>query len=270
LVRATAQPASINRTAFDATVHCLTGCAIGETLGLVIATALGWHDLPSVLIAIALAFAFVSALTIRPLIAGGLALRAAARTAVVADTISITVMELVDTAIVLAIPGAMAAGLVDPLFWGSLATSLAVAIVVALPVNRWLVGRGLGTPSFMARTVTDSGGSTRGIPWYRPDRLMSGRPSIAEGVVTTERGSNEAIRCPSCGSIDWFRCGLVVAAGDGGTVEVVEGTNPPGCPDDGWSCMACGQEVEVEGALEHAIDEANRTFPRRRPVADRA
>jgi hypothetical protein len=135
---------SLNQTAFQATVHCLTGCAIGETLGLAIATALGWHDLPSVLIAIVLAFVFGYALTIRPLIAGGLPLAKAARTAVAADTVSIVVMETVDTAIVLAIPGAMAAGLTDPLFWASLAASLAVAFVVALPVNRWLIGRGLG------------------------------------------------------------------------------------------------------------------------------
>jgi Domain of unknown function (DUF4396) len=135
---------SINRTAFDATVHCLTGCAIGEVLGLVIATALGWHDLPSVLLAIVLAFGFGYGLTIRPLLAGGLRFRDAARAAVVGDTVSITTMEIMDTAIVLAIPGAMAAGLLDWLFWGSLVLSLIVAFAVALPVNRWLIARGLG------------------------------------------------------------------------------------------------------------------------------
>jgi uncharacterized protein DUF4396 len=135
---------SINRTAFDATVHCLTGCAIGEVLGLVIATALGWHDLPSVLLAIVLAFGFGYGLTIRPLLTGGLAFRDAVRAAIVGDTVSITTMEVMDTAIVLAIPGAMAAGLLDGLFWGSLVLSLIVAFVVALPVNRWLIARGLG------------------------------------------------------------------------------------------------------------------------------
>jgi hypothetical protein len=135
---------SINRTAFDATVHCLTGCAIGEVLGLVIATALGWHDLPSVLLAIVLAFGFGYGLTIRPLLTGGLAFRDAVRAAIVGDTVSITTMEAMDTAIVLAIPGAMAAGLLDGLFWGSLVLSLIVAFVVALPVNRWLIARGLG------------------------------------------------------------------------------------------------------------------------------
>ena len=135
---------SINRTAFDATVHCLTGCAIGEVLGLVIATALGWHDLPSVLLAIVLAFGFGYGLTIRPLLTGGLAFRDAVRAAILGDTVSITTMEVMDTAIVLAIPGAMAAGLLDGLFWGSLVLSLIVAFVVALPVNRWLIARGLG------------------------------------------------------------------------------------------------------------------------------
>jgi len=135
---------SLNQTAFQATVHCLTGCAIGEVLGLVIATALGWHDLPSILLAIVLAFAFGYGLTMQPLLAGGLAFREAVRAAIVGDTISITTMEIMDNAIVLAIPGAMAAGLLDGLFWGSLVLSLVVAFVVTLPVNRWLIARGLG------------------------------------------------------------------------------------------------------------------------------
>jgi hypothetical protein len=140
----TAAAPGLNRLAFQATVHCLTGCAIGEVLGLVIATALGWHDLPSILLAIVLAFVFGYALTIRQLRAAGIPFRRAARTALASDTISITVMEIVDSLIVVAIPGAMAAGLLDPLFWGSLALSLLVAFVVALPVNRWLISRGLG------------------------------------------------------------------------------------------------------------------------------
>lgn len=135
---------SLNRTAYQATVHCLTGCAIGEVLGLVIATALGWHDLPSILLAIVLAFGFGYGLTMRPLLTGGLSFREAVRAAIVGDTISITTMEVMDTAIVVAIPGAMAAGLLDGLFWGSLVLSLVVAFVVTLPVNRWLIARGLG------------------------------------------------------------------------------------------------------------------------------
>ena len=135
---------SLNRTAFQATVHCLTGCAIGEVLGLVVSTALGWHDLPSILLAIVLAFAFGYGLTMRPLVATGLGFRVAARTALAADTVSIVVMEVMDNLIVVAIPGAMAAELTDGLFWGSLALSLVVAFVVAFPVNRWLIARGLG------------------------------------------------------------------------------------------------------------------------------
>ena len=135
---------SINRLATQATVHCLTGCSIGEVLGLVIATALAWDDLPSIALSIVLAFVFGYALTIRPLLASGLVFGRAARLALASDTVSITTMEIVDTAIIVAIPGAMAAGLADPLFWGSLALSLAVAGVVAWPVNRWLITRGQG------------------------------------------------------------------------------------------------------------------------------
>src|SRR3954469_13374483 len=135
---------SLNQSAIQATVHCLTGCAIGEVLGLVIATALGWHDLPSVVLAIVLAFAFGYGLTMRPLLAAGLPFRTAVRAAIAGDTVSITTMEIMDTLIVLAVPGAMAAGLLDGLFWGSLVLSLGVAFVVTVPVNRWLIARGLG------------------------------------------------------------------------------------------------------------------------------
>ena len=135
---------SLNRLSLSATLHCLTGCAIGEVLGLVIATALGWPDLPSVVLAIVLAFVFGYALTMRTLLASGIALGAALRLALASDTLSITTMEIVDTAIVLAIPGAMAAGLDSALFWGSLAFSLVIAGVVAFPVNRWLIARGRG------------------------------------------------------------------------------------------------------------------------------
>jgi hypothetical protein len=136
--------ASLNRTAFDATVHCLTGCAIGEVLGLAIATALGWHDLPSILLAIVLAFAFGYALTMRPLLRSGMPVRDAVRAAIAGDTVSIATMEVVDNAIVLLIPGAMAAGLLDGLFWASLLVALVIAFIVTLPVNRWLIARGLG------------------------------------------------------------------------------------------------------------------------------
>jgi hypothetical protein len=135
---------SLNRMAASATTHCLTGCAIGEVLGLVIATQLGWHDLPSIALAIVLAFVFGYALTVRGLLAGGVPVARALRLAFASDTISIGVMEIVDNLIVLVIPGAMAAGIVDPLFWGSLVLSLVVAWLVAFPVNRFLISRGRG------------------------------------------------------------------------------------------------------------------------------
>jgi hypothetical protein len=136
--------AALNRLALSATVHCLTGCGIGEVLGLVIATALGWGDLASIVLAVVLAFFFGYALTLRPLLKSGIALGAALGLAFAADTLSITVMEIVDNAIILLIPGAMEAGLADPLFWGSLAVALALAFVAAFPVNRWLIARGRG------------------------------------------------------------------------------------------------------------------------------
>ncbi|HEY7969468.1 MAG TPA: DUF4396 domain-containing protein [Candidatus Limnocylindrales bacterium] len=141
--QASAAP-SLNQLATQATVHCLTGCSIGEILGMVISTALGWHDLPSVVVSIVLAFVFGYALTVRPLLASGIPAGRASRLAFASDTVSITVMEVVDTATILLIPGAMAAGLTDALFWGSLAASLAIAGVIAWPVNRWLIARGRG------------------------------------------------------------------------------------------------------------------------------
>ena len=135
---------SLTRLAAQATTHCLTGCAIGEVLGMVIATALDWGNLPAIALSVVLAFLFGYALTIRPLLASGMRLRQAGRLALAADTVSITVMEITDNAILLLIPAAMDAQLTDPLFWGSLAFSLAVAGVVAFPVNRWMIGRGQG------------------------------------------------------------------------------------------------------------------------------
>lgn len=134
----------LTRTAASATAHCLTGCAIGEVLGLVIGTALGWGDVPTIALAVALAFFFGYLLTMIPLLRAGMALGAAVGLALAADTVSIVVMEVTDNAVMLAVPGAMEAGLADPLFWGALAFALAVAFAVALPVNRWLIARGRG------------------------------------------------------------------------------------------------------------------------------
>jgi hypothetical protein len=142
--QATHTPTSLNSLAARATTHCLIGCGIGEVLGVVIGTALGWTDFATIVLAITLAFVFGYSLTVWPLVASGMAFRVAARTALVADTISIATMELVDNAILLVIPGAMAASIATPLFWISLAISLAIAWVVTFPVNRWLIARGRG------------------------------------------------------------------------------------------------------------------------------
>ncbi len=137
---------SLNALAFSATVHCLTGCAIGEVLGMVIGTALGWSDLATIALAIVLAFVFGYTLTSLPLLRSGMALAAVAPIAFASDTVSITItiMEIVDNAIVLAIPGAMEATLGDVGFWAALAFALLVAGAAAYPVNRWLLARGKG------------------------------------------------------------------------------------------------------------------------------
>lgn len=135
---------SLNRLAFSATVHCLTGCAIGEVLGMVIGTALGWGNAATIALAVVLAFLFGYGLTMLPLLRSGLAFGAALGLALAADTASIAIMEVVDNAIMLLIPGAMHAGLGSVLFWGSLAVALLIAGAVAFPVNRWLIARGGG------------------------------------------------------------------------------------------------------------------------------
>ena len=136
--------ASLNRTAFSATVHCLSGCAIGEVLGMVIGTALGWGNVATIALAVALAFFFGYSLTMIPLLRAGLAFGAALPLAFASDTLSIAVMEIVDNVIMVAIPGAMEAGPTSLLFWGSLAVALLIAGVVAFPVNRYLISRGKG------------------------------------------------------------------------------------------------------------------------------
>lgn len=132
------------KTAISATLHCLTGCAIGEVLGMVIGTALGWSNWPTVILAVALAFVFGYALTMGPVLRAGLAFGAAISVALAADTVSIAVMEIVDNAFILAIPGAMEAGLASWLFWLTLAASLLVAFVVTVPVNKKMIERGKG------------------------------------------------------------------------------------------------------------------------------
>jgi len=139
-----APAAALNRTAFSATLHCLTGCAIGEVAGMVIGTALGLGNLETIALAMALAFVSGYALTMLPLLRAGLPVAMVLKLAFLADTASITIMEIVDNLVMLAIPGAMDAPLDSGLFWGSLAFSLAVAGAAAFPVVRWLIARGKG------------------------------------------------------------------------------------------------------------------------------
>ncbi len=136
--------AALTGVAVSATLHCLTGCAIGEVAGVAIGTAAGFSDLGTIALAIALAFLFGYALTSLPLLRAGLAVGAVVSIALASDTLSIATMEVVDNAILLLIPGAMEAGLGDLLFWGSLAFALVVAFLLTVPVNRWLIARGKG------------------------------------------------------------------------------------------------------------------------------
>jgi len=135
---------TLDAVALSATLHCLTGCAIGEVTGMVLGTALGFSEWGTVALAVALAFLFGYGLTSLPLLRAGMAFAAVVPIALAADTLSIATMEIVDNAIMLAVPGAMEAGLDSPLFWGALAVALVIAGVVAYPVNRWLIARGKG------------------------------------------------------------------------------------------------------------------------------
>lgn len=135
---------SLSRLAFSATVHCLTGCAIGEVLGMILATWWGWGDIASIALAIVLAFFFGYGLTSLPLLRSGMTVRQVAPLAFASDTASITTMEIVDNLFIVLVPGAMSAGLGDALFWWSLALGLLIAGAIAYPVNRWLIARGKG------------------------------------------------------------------------------------------------------------------------------
>ena len=136
--------ADLNRLALAATLHCLTGCGIGEVAGMVIGTALHWGNFATIVLAVGLAFVFGYTLTMRPLLASGMTVGQTMRLALAADTASIVIMEIVDNLIMLLIPGAMDAHIDNPLFWGSLAVALILAAFAAFPVNRWLIRRGRG------------------------------------------------------------------------------------------------------------------------------
>ena len=135
---------SLNRLAISATTHCLTGCAIGEIMGMAIATALGWSNLGQIALAVGLAYLFGFGLTARPLVKAGLATGVVVSTALAADTISITIMEAIDNVTVLLVPGAMEAGVGDPLLYGSVALGFAIAYPFAFWANRYMIARGKG------------------------------------------------------------------------------------------------------------------------------
>jgi hypothetical protein len=151
---------ALTSLALSATLHCLTGCAIGEVAGMIIGTALGFSDWGTIALAVALAFLFGYTLTSVPLLRAGLALAVVIPIALASDTLSIAVMEIVDNAILLAVPGAMEAGVGDLLFWGSLSVALVIAGMFALPVNRWLLARGKGHAA-VHRTGIHGGPPTR-------------------------------------------------------------------------------------------------------------
>jgi hypothetical protein len=177
---------SLNRVAVTATLHCLTGCAIGEVLGLVIGTALDLGNATTIALAVVLAFLFGYTLTMAPLLRAGLALATAIPLAFASDSLSIAVMEIVDNVVVLAVPDAMDASLSSPLFWGTLALALAVAFVFAVPVNRYLIARGRGHAVVHAYHGHDHGdapaesavGSARGL-------VLIGLGAIAVTLVVT-------------------------------------------------------------------------------------
>jgi hypothetical protein len=137
-------PRELTRAAISATLHCLTGCALGEVLGMVLTTALGWGNAANIVVSIALAFVFGYTLAMRPVLAAGVPFRRALGVALASDTVSITSMELMDNLGLVVIPGAIDAGLGDWLFWASLVGTLAIAFVITVPVNRWLIARGKG------------------------------------------------------------------------------------------------------------------------------
>jgi len=152
-------PDSLNRTAFTATLHCLTGCAIGEVLGMAIGTALGWGNAATIALAVTLAFLFGYSLTMLPLLRAGLAVAIALPLAFASDSLSIALMEIADNGMMMALPGAMDAGLSDSLFWGALAFALVVAFAFAYPLNRYLIARGQGHAVVHAYHGHDSHGS---------------------------------------------------------------------------------------------------------------
>ena len=180
---------ALTQVALAATLHCLTGCAIGEVAGMLIGTAAGFSNLATVVLSVALAFLFGYSLTSLPLLRAGIALAAVVPIALASDTLSIATMEVVDNAIIVAVPGAMDAGLGQLLFWGSLAFSLAVAGVVAFPVNRWLIARGRGHAA-VHRTGIHGGPSPRLVGIAAVIAFVFGAAVLIADVVKSDNGGD--------------------------------------------------------------------------------
>ena len=187
----------VNQMALSATLHCLTGCAIGEVLGMIIGTALGWSNGATIALSIVLAFVFGYSLTSLPLLRGGLALAAVIPIALASDTLSITVMEIVDNSIVLVIPGAIDAGLSDVLFWGSLSFALFVAGLCAYPVNRWLLQRGKGHTAVHETGIHGGPRPTGGRRDHRARGGLRAGRARRDGRWVTRRGPRPCTRAGS-------------------------------------------------------------------------
>jgi hypothetical protein len=195
---------ALDRVAFSATLHCLTGCAIGEIVGMIVGTALGFSDWGTVALAVALAFLFGYTLTSLPLLRAGIAFATVVPIALATDTFSIATMEVVDNAIMLGVPGAMEAGVGDLLFWGALAVALPIAGVVAFPVNRWLIQRGKGH-AVLHETGIHGGPSTRSVAIAAAVAAVFGTSVlVAEALDSDEEsqrhdGGHGAIQAPAGG-----------------------------------------------------------------------
>jgi hypothetical protein len=174
---------ALDAVALSATLHCLTGCAIGEVLGMIIGTALGWSDWQTIILAVALAFFFGYSLTSLPLLRSGIALSAVVPIALASDTLSIAIMEIVDNAIMLAVPGAMDAGLTNLLFWGSLSVALVVAGAAAFPANRWLIARGKGHTAVHV-TGVHGGPPTAAVAWVAVAAAVFGTTVLVVELVS--------------------------------------------------------------------------------------
>jgi Domain of unknown function (DUF4396) len=182
--------AALTGIALSATLHCLTGCAIGEILGMVIGTALGFSDLGTIALAVTLAFFFGYLLTSLPLLRAGFAIATVVPIALASDTASIAVMEIVDNAILLIVPGAMEAGVADVLFWGALSVALVVAGAVALPLNRWLIARGKGH-AVVHETGVHGGPSPRVVGAIAVAAVFGTAVLVAEFASSDDDGGGE-------------------------------------------------------------------------------